>query len=120
VMTTLKHFPGHGDTATDSHLSLPTIPYAMERLNEVELVPFKGGIAAGTDAVMTAHIAFPAITHDALLPATISSAILSGILREQLSYEGVIITDCLEMNAISEGVGVAQGSVMALQAGADL
>jgi beta-N-acetylhexosaminidase len=120
VMTTLKHFPGHGDTAVDSHLALPLIPYDMERLNEVELVPFKHGIAAGTDAIMTAHIAFPAITHDETLPATLSPAILSGILREQLGFEGIIITDCLEMNAISEGVGIARGSVMALQAGADL
>jgi len=120
VMTTIKHFPGHGDTTIDSHLALAQIPFDMQRLNAVELVPFKRGVEAGTDAVMTAHGAFPAITGDDALPATLSSAILRGLLREQLGFKGVIVTDCLEMDAISQGIGVAQGSVTALAAGADM
>lgn len=120
IMTCLKHFPGHGDTAVDSHLALPTIPHSLERLEALELIPFIQGIAASADAIMTAHVAFPAITHDAALPATLSPAILQGLLREKLGYDGVIISDCLEMKAISETVGVGRGTVMALQAGIDL
>ena len=120
VITCLKHFPGHGDTAVDSHLALPTLPYSMERLEAVELLPFRSGIAAGADSVMIAHIAFPTLTGDATLPATLSPAIVRKLLREKLGFTGVIISDCLEMNAISETVGVGPGSVMALQAGNDL
>jgi beta-N-acetylhexosaminidase len=120
VIGCLKHFPGHGDTAVDSHLALPILPYALQRLEEVELVPFQSGIAAGAAMIMSAHISFPAITHDEALPATLSPAILRGLLREQLGFKGVIISDCLEMKAISEGVGIGRGSVLALLAGIDL
>jgi beta-N-acetylhexosaminidase len=120
IITCLKHFPGHGDTAVDSHLSLPTLPFDMQRLQSLELVPFLGGIEAGADSVMIAHIAFPALTGDAALPATLSPAIVRGLLREQLGFSGVIISDCLEMKAISETVGVGLGAVKALQAGVDL
>ncbi|GHO95070.1 beta-glucosidase [Reticulibacter mediterranei] len=120
VIACLKHFPGHGDTAVDSHLALPILPYALQRLEEVELVPFQSGIAAGAAMIMSAHISFPAITHDEALPATLSPAILRGLLRDQLGFKGVIISDCLEMKAISEGVGIARGSVLALLAGIDL
>src|SRR6266568_5098733 len=75
VATCLKHFPGHGDTATDSHLAMPTVPYTMERLEQVELVPFRQGIAAGSDCVMTAHIHFPALMGNTELPATLSPAV---------------------------------------------
>ena len=120
VISCLKHFPGHGDTAVDSHLSLPTLPYTLERLESLELVPFMDGIAAGADSVMIAHIAFPALTGDDALPATLSPAIVRGLLREKLGFRGVIISDCLEMKAISETVGVGPGAVLALRGGIDL
>ncbi len=114
-----KHFPGHGDTTADSHLELPTVPHDLERLRQVELPPFRSAIAAGADVVMTAHVQFPA--YDASgLPATLSAAVLEGLLREELGYSGVIATDCLEMKAISGTVGVGRGAVMAVKAGADL
>lgn len=120
LATCIKHFPGHGDTTVDSHLAMPTVPYEMERLEQVELVPFKRGIAAGTDCVMTAHIYFPTLMQETELPATLSPLVIRQLLREQLGFQGVIMTDCLEMNAISHTVGVAQGAVLAQQAGNDL
>jgi beta-N-acetylhexosaminidase len=120
LATCIKHFPGHGDTTTDSHLAMPTVPYAMERLEQIELVPFKRGIATGTDCVMTAHIYFSALMHETKLPATLSPAVVRQLLREQLGFQGVVITDCLEMKAVSETVGVEQGAVLAQQAGNDL
>ena len=119
VLSCLKHFPGHGDTAVDSHLALPTIEYTMERLNEVELVPFKSGIEAGADSVMLAHIYLPSIMEHEVL-ASISPAVVRGLLREKLGFDGVIITDCLEMQAITETVGVERGAILALQSGVDL
>ncbi len=114
-----KHFPGHGDTTADSHLELPTVPHDLERLRQVELPPFRSAIEAGADVVMTAHVQFPA--YDASgLPATLSAAVLNGLLREELGFGGVIATDCLEMKAISGTVGVGRGAVMAVKAGADL
>ncbi len=92
----------------------------MERLEQLELVPFKSGIAAGTDSVMTAHIYFPALMGESNLPATLSPQVIGQLLREQLGFQGVIMTDCLEMNAVSETVGVGQGAVLAHQAGNDL
>lgn len=120
IATCIKHFPGHGDTATDSHLSMPVVPYGMDRLEQVELVPFKSGIAAGTDCVMTAHIYFPALMGTTDLPATLAPAVIHQLLREQLNFQGVIMTDCLEMNAVSQTVGVGRGTVLAQQAGNDL
>ncbi len=118
VIATLKHFPGHGDTAVDSHLSLPTVPFGVERLEQVELVPFRRGILAGAPCVMTAHILLSQL--DSEFPATISPAVIQGLLRTQLGFEGVAMTDCLEMQAISDGVGVPNGAVLALAAGLDL
>lgn len=120
VISTLKHFPGHGDTATDSHRALPVIPHTLERLAAVELVPFQRGIAAGADTVMIAHIFLPALMPPDGLPTTISPAIIQGLLRKQLGYDGVVISDCMEMDAITNTVGAAQGSVLALQAGTNL
>ncbi len=120
VISTLKHFPGHGDTATDSHRALPVIPHAMDRLAAVELVPFRRGIEAGADAVMIAHISLPAIMPADGLPATVSPDVIQGLLREQLGYGGVVISDCMEMDAITKTVGAEQGSVLALQAGTDI
>lgn len=120
VVTTLKHFPGHGDTNTDSHLSLPTIQHQMERLEAVELFPFKEGIKAGADLIMTAHIHFSAIEQEKDKPATLSKAVITGLLRERLAYSGVVTTDCMEMKAISETIGTEKGAVAALEAGADM
>ncbi|MFL5627447.1 MAG: beta-N-acetylhexosaminidase [Ktedonobacteraceae bacterium] len=120
VIATLKHFPGHGDTAIDSHLALPTIPSTLERLEAIELVPFRSGIEAGAPSVMTAHIYLPHIMSHDVLPATISPAVIQGLLRERLGFTGVVISDCMEMNAITETVGAERGALMALQAGNDL
>lgn len=120
MATCIKHFPGHGDTAIDSHLAMPTVPYEMERLEQIELLPFKHGITTGSDCVMTAHIYFPALMHDTKLPATLSPAVVRQLLRQQLGFQGVVITDCLEMKAVSETVGVERGAVLAQQAGNDL
>ncbi len=120
VVATLKHFPGHGDTATDSHLALPVVPHTLDRLTQIELVPFQRGIAAGADAIMTAHLALPQFASGSDTPATLSAGVLQGLLREGLGFTGVIVSDCLEMEAIASGVGVAAGAVMALRAGVDL
>ncbi len=120
IVPCLKHFPGHGDTAVDSHLALPTLPYAFERLQQLELIPFQKGIEAGADCIMTAHIAFPALTGSKELPATLSPDIIKGLLREKLGFQGVIISDCLEMHAVLDTFGTGRGAVLALQAGIDL
>ena len=120
VVSTLKHFPGHGDTAVDSHLDLPVLPYALQRLDEVELLPFRAGIAAGAPCIMTAHVALPALTAGKLIPASVSGAVVHGLLRERLGFDGVVMTDCLEMQAISDTIGIAPAAVMALAAGNDL
>ena len=120
IITTLKHFPGHGDTAVDSHLALPTIPYPVERLDSLELIPFKRAIEASADAVMTAHMYLPLLMQGEMLPATISYEIVTKLLRERLGFQGVIVSDCMEMRAVSDIVGVEQGTVKALQAGVDL
>ena len=119
VAAVAKHFPGHGDTAADSHHELPVVPHGRDRLDSVELLPFRSAISSGVDAIMTAHVVFPAYEPDGV-PATLSRRILTGLLREQLGYRGVIVTDCLEMNAISETIGVASGAVEAIKGGADL
>ena len=120
IISNLKHFPGHGDTSVDLHVALPTIAHTIEHLEQVELVPFKSCIQAGTDSVMIAHIYFPALMPDKILPATVSPAVIQGLLRQQLGFDGVIVSDCMEMNAIVSTIGTAQGTVMALQAGIDL
>jgi len=118
VLTTAKHFPGHGDTSVDSHLNLATIPASRERLENVELVPFRAAIAAGTDAVMTAHVAVPALAPPDL-PATLSPAILAGLLRGELGFKGLIITDALDMGGIVKGFPAGDAAVRAIEAGAD-
>jgi len=120
ILSCLKHFPGHGDTAVDSHLALPLIPYDLERLEALELVPFRGGIEAGAECVMIAHVSFPALTSQDMLPATLSPAIVQGLLREKLGFSGVILSDCMEMRAISDTFGTERAAVTALQAGIDL
>lgn len=113
-----KHFPGHGDTDTDSHLALPRISHDRARLDAVELHPFRAAMDADLAAIMTAHILFPAI--DADLPATLSPAILTGLLRREMSFKGLIITDCLEMEGVRSGWGSAEAAVLAVLAGADV
>ncbi len=120
VIATLKHFPGHGDTAVDSHLALPTVPHTMERLRALELVPFQAGIAAGADCVMIAHLLLPRLMSGENVPATLSPTVVRSLLRDQCAFDGVAVTDCLEMDAVSRTVGVPRGAVMALTAGNDL
>ncbi|SEC67413.1 beta-N-acetylhexosaminidase [Paenibacillus sp. GP183] len=119
VAATAKHFPGHGDTDVDSHLGVPIVRHETERLERIELSPFIRVIEAGVDAIMTAHIIFPAFGEEKR-PATLSPNILMGLLRGRLGFSGVIVTDCLEMHAISKEYGIPQAAVMAIEAGADL
>ncbi|MER5469705.1 glycoside hydrolase family 3 protein [Streptomyces sp. NPDC002935] len=117
VAACTKHFPGHGDTAVDSHHALPRIDADLSVLQSRELVPFRAAIAAGSRAVMSAHILVPALDPDR--PATLSRRILTGLLREELGYDGLIVTDGMEMQAISATYGIERGSVLAIAAGAD-
>ena len=119
VACCLKHFPGHGDTAVDSHLGLPVVNKSLEDLVRSELIPFQAGIEAGTPAIMTTHILFPQI-ESGKIPATMSRAIISGLLREKMGYKGMIISDCMEMNAIAQYYGTVHGAVKAVKAGVDL
>jgi len=116
VAACAKHFPGHGDTSVDSHLALPTIDKDAAELRAAALVPFRAAIAAGIQAIMTAHIVVPAL--DAV-PATLSRRIVTDLLRRELGFGGLVVTDALEMQAIRGTVGVETGGVMALKAGAD-
>ncbi len=112
-----KHFPGHGDTEQDSHQELPRLSHAMARLDEVELVPFRSWVAAGLASVMTAHVIFEPL--DAEYPATMSRPVLHGILREQMGYEGLIITDDIEMKAIADHYGYDEAALRGVDAGVD-
>ena len=118
VLTTAKHFPGHGDTATDTHLNLATVSAGRERLESLELVPFRAAIAAGVDAIMTGHVAVPALAPPDL-PATLSPAILTGLLRKELDFKGLVITDALDMGGIAQGFSAGDAAVRAFEAGAD-
>ncbi|HEY9819737.1 MAG TPA: glycoside hydrolase family 3 N-terminal domain-containing protein [Candidatus Sericytochromatia bacterium] len=118
VLTTAKHFPGHGDTAVDSHMELPVLPHTPPRLAQIELPPFMEAIAAGVDAVMSAHLLIPA--WDEHRPATLSARVLTELLRECLTFEGLIVTDALIMGAITNRYGSTEAPVMAVEAGADI
>jgi beta-N-acetylhexosaminidase len=143
VLATVKHFPGHGDTRTDSHRSLPVLSVSRERLERVELVPFRAAISAGAAAVMTAHVSLPALdaepapvrpggvadnpytqdageaTKDATLPASLSPRITDGLLRRELGFEGVVVTDALDMGGIVDHFDPGEAAVRAILAGAD-
>jgi beta-N-acetylhexosaminidase len=119
VLTTVKHFPGHGDTATDSHLGLGAVTATKERLDEVELPPFQAGIEAGVDSVMTAHLAVGALETEEI-PATVSKNILTGLLREQMKFEGIVTTDAMDMLGLARLYSPGEAAVRALEAGADL
>lgn len=112
-----KHFPGHGDTSQDSHLELPQLAHPMERLERAELAPFRAAAQGGIAAFMTAHVIFEAI--DSKYPASMSRAVLTGILRQKLAYDGLIVTDDIEMKAIADNYGVEEAVLLGLSAGVD-
>src|SRR5262245_17620112 len=120
MLATAKHFPGHGDTAVDTHLDLPTIDQPRERLDAVELPPFKAAIAEGVDAVMSSHIVLPALDPTPGTPATLSRPILTGLLREELGFDGLVFTDAMEMQAIRSHFEPGEAAARAVRAGADL
>lgn len=119
VLCCLKHFPGHGDTAVDSHLGLPRVDKTEEELEQLELIPFRRAIAAGVPAVMMSHVLFPNIADDQL-PCTMSRRMVTDLLRKKLGFRGLILTDCMEMLAIQNHYGTPQGVVAAIRAGVDL
>ncbi len=129
VIACLKHFPGHGDTSTDSHTSLPVVNKTMEELLKTELVPFKAGIDAGADMIMTAHIQFPNIVTEKVTslsgkeitpPATMSREIITDLLRKELGFDGVVITDALEMKAVSGNFSLLDATCASVNAGVDM
>ena len=119
MLATLKHFPGHGDTETDSHLGLPIITHPRDRLQALELPPFRAGLAAGAGAVMVAHIELPALDA-AKTPATFSRAVVTDLLRRDLAFDGLIVTDAMKMDAITRMTTPGEAAVRAVEAGADL
>ncbi len=120
VIATGKHFPGHGDTETDSHIGLPTIQVDRARMDSVELRPFREAIAAGMSGVMTAHITVPSVNGGTNRPATLSEPVLTGLLREELGFDGLIFTDAMDMGAIDREYGRDEAAVLAVEAGADV
>ncbi|MFW6200776.1 MAG: glycoside hydrolase family 3 N-terminal domain-containing protein, partial [Gemmatimonadota bacterium] len=120
VLTTAKHFPGHGDTETDSHIALPAVPADRARLDTLELVPFRYALDAGVDAVMTAHVVVPGVLGPDSPPATLSAHFLTGLLRGEMGFDGLILTDALRMGAITQGWGGGEAAVRALEAGSDV
>ena len=120
LLATAKHFPGHGDTSGDTHLELQILRIGSERAHAVELVPFEAAIDADVSAVMTAHIAFPALAGDPELPATLSPRMLDSLLIGELDFDGLVVTDALNMGAIVRGYGPVEAPILALEAGADI
>ena len=119
VLSSLKHFPGHGDTAVDSHLGLPSVDKSLNQLLACELLPFQAAIDAGAPAVMTTHILFPQLEPDHL-PATMSRRIMTDLLKKRMGFTGLVISDCMMMGAIAQYYGTVQGCVAAVRAGVDL
>ena len=118
IAATAKHFPGHGDASVDSHKDLPVVEAGLDRLRSVEFEPFRAAIAAGVDVVMTAHVALPLIDA-AGVPATLSRAVITGLLRDELGYDGVICTDCMQMEAVASRYPAGEAAVLAIAAGVD-
>ena len=118
-LSTLKHFPGHGDTAVDSHIGLSVVALDRARLDAIEFVPFRAGIDGGADSVMTAHLAVPKVTNDEL-PGTLNPKITTEILRKDLKFTGIVTTDSMEMGAITKNFPNGESAVMAIKAGADV
>src|SRR5437016_12095102 len=119
ALATAKHFPGHGDTAADSHIDLAVISASRERLEHLELVPFRAAIAAGADTVMTGHLSVPALEPDPNTPATLSPKILEGLLRKELRFQGLIVTDAMDMGGITVRYAPGEAAVRAVVAGVD-
>lgn len=119
VLACAKHFPGHGDTAVDSHLSLPVLSMDAERLRSFELEPFRKAIAAGVKSIMIGHLTVPALD-PSMLPASLSRAVVTELLREELGFTGIIVTDAMDMKAIASGWSSGEAAVMALEAGVDV
>lgn len=120
MLATAKHFPGHGNTDTDTHLALPTLPGTWAALDSVELVPFRAAIEAGVAAVMSAHIALPGLDGGRIQPATLTRGVLTGILRDSLGFDGLVITDALNMGSLVANFSAAEVAVRAIEAGADV
>ncbi|NIP60547.1 MAG: hypothetical protein GWM92_19400, partial [Gemmatimonadetes bacterium] len=120
AVATAKHFPGHGDTETDSHMELPVIGVDRARLDSVELVPFRAAIRAGVGAVMTAHLAVPELTGSRTTPATLSRPILTDLLRREMGFRGLVFTDALDMDGIDRNFERGEVAVGAVEAGADV
>lgn len=119
VLVTVKHFPGHGDTAVDTHIGLAKLDVSRERLNAVEWVPFRAAVEHGVDSVMSAHIALPSV-EPAEIPSTISRNVLTGVLREELGFKGIVVTDAMDMQGLARQFAPGEASVRALEAGADV
>ena len=120
MYATAKHFPGHGDTGTDSHIALPVIRADWARLDSLELVPFRAAIQAHVTAIMSAHIALPGIDSGRTRPATLNPGVLTGILRDSLDFQGLVVTDALGMGALVNNYGAGEATVLAFLAGADI
>jgi len=118
-LATAKHFPGHGDTTADSHIDLPVVSADRERLDKLELVPFRAAIAAGVGSVMTGHLNVPALEPDPNTPATLSSRVLTDVLRKQLGFEGLVVTDAMDMGGITVRYAPGDAAVRAFLAGVD-
>lgn len=115
-----KHFPGHGDTETDSHVDLPVIPVDRDRLELVELLPFRRAVAAGMGGIMTAHLSVPELTGSGTLPATLSHPVVTELLRDDLGFDGIVFTDAMNMQAVERGFPGGEAAVRAVEAGADV
>src|SRR5262245_55647455 len=120
ALATAKHFPGHGDTATDSHLGLPIVDVSRQRLDQLELIPFRAAIASRVGSIMPAPIALPQMETDPTLPATLSRTILTGLLRDEMSFKGIAVTDAMQMAGVASRYSPAAAAVLAVKAGADM
>lgn len=120
ILTTAKHFPGHGDTDVDSHLDLPLLPFSKERLDTLEMYPFKAAVKAGITGIMVAHMNIPALDTSAHLPSTLSRPIVTGILKDQIGFKGLIVSDAMEMKGVIKYFPNSEADVMALNAGNDI
>jgi beta-N-acetylhexosaminidase len=120
AIATAKHFPGHGNVSVDSHLALASVPGSREQLNSAELVPFRAAIAAGVDSIMPGHLAVPALEPDPNVPATLSHNILTGLLREEMNFRGLIVTDAMDMGGVTSLYAPGEAAVRSVEAGADV
>ncbi|HEX2621129.1 MAG TPA: beta-N-acetylhexosaminidase, partial [Phototrophicaceae bacterium] len=120
IMATAKHFPGHGDTDRDSHTTLPVVKYPIDELEKVEFAPFRWTIAAGVESMMVAHIWFPALDPEGTIPASLSSNVVTGLLKNEMDFRGLVMTDAIEMDAIDTIYSYGDASIKAINAGVDI